>query len=69
MHHYTRLLPPTWWGSLVPHFEPFVPLLEKWTQSHSRIEVRRWAREQIGYINADIDARRNRDEEHDAGIY
>jgi hypothetical protein len=46
-----------------------LPLLEKWTQSHPQPEVRRWAREQIGYINAEIDASRKRDEERDVGIY
>ena len=64
-----RLRPRSWWGSLVPHIEPFLPLLEMWTQSHSRSEVRRWAREQIEYINAEIDSSRRHDEERDAGVY
>jgi hypothetical protein len=64
-----RLHPTTWWGSAVPYLEPFLPLLERWAQSHSLTEVRRWAREQIEHLNAEIDANRGRDEEHDVGIY
>jgi hypothetical protein len=64
-----RLHPRAWRGSVVPHLEPLLPLLEKWTQSHPQPEVRRWAREQMGYINAEIDASRKRDEERDVGIY
>ena len=54
---------------MVPHLEPLLPLLEKWTQRHPRSHVRQWSRERIGYINAEIDASRKRDEEHDAQIY
>ena len=57
------------WGSDVPHLEPLLPLLEMWADTHERAEVRHWAREQIGYISAEIDASRKRDEEHDIGIY
>jgi hypothetical protein len=64
-----RLHPSSWWGSVVPHLEPFLPLLETWTQNHLRPEVRRWAREQTDYINAEIEANRRRDEERDAGIH
>ncbi len=59
----------TGWGSEVPHLEPFLPLLELWAGTHERAEVRHWARKQIGYISAEIDASRKRDEEHDVGIY
>jgi hypothetical protein len=64
-----RLRPRSWWGSIVPHLEPLLPLLEKWTQNHLRPEVRRWACEQIGFINAEIDQSRKREAERDVGIY
>jgi hypothetical protein len=64
-----RLRPRTWGGSMVPYLEPILPLLEKWTQNHPRPEVRRWACEQVGYISAEIDQSRKRDEERDVGIY
>jgi hypothetical protein len=64
-----RLRPRSWWGSIVPHLEPLLPLLEKWTQNHPRPEVRRWACEQIGFINAEIDQSRKREAERDVGIY
>jgi hypothetical protein len=64
-----RLRPRTWWGSVAPHLEPFLPLLELWADTHERAEVRHWAREQIGYISAEIDESRKRDEEHDVGIH
>ncbi len=63
-----RRHPRSWYGSVVPHFEPFLPLLEIWSQTHPRPEVRRWAREQINYISAEIEASRRGDEEHQAGI-
>ena len=65
----SRLHPRTWWGSVVPHLEPFLPLLELWADTHERAEVRHWARERIEYISAEIDASRKHDEERDVGIY
>jgi hypothetical protein len=64
-----RLHPRSWSGSMVHHLEGFLPLLKIWTQNHLRPEVRRWAREQIGYISTEIEASRRRDEERDAGIH
>ena len=64
-----RLRPLMWVGSAVPHLELFLPLLENWAQSHRLPEVRRWAREQIGHLEAMIREHRKRDEEHGAGIY
>ena len=64
-----RRLPRCWSGSAVPHLEPFLPPLEKWAHSHTRPEVRRWAREQIGFINSEIEANRRDDEERNAGIH
>jgi hypothetical protein len=64
-----RLHPSMVWGSVAPHLEQFLPLLELWANTHKRAEVRHWAQEQIGYISAEIDAHRKRDEEHDVGIY
>ena len=61
-----RMGPRSWHGSVVPHL---LPLLETWTQNHPRPEVRRWARERIEYISAEIEASRRGDEERDAGIY
>jgi hypothetical protein len=64
-----RLHPRSWWGSVAPHLEPFLPLLEMWTRSHPRPEVRRWAQGQIEHIGAEIEAGRKEDEERGAGIY
>jgi hypothetical protein len=64
-----RLHPRSWWGSVVPHLEPFLPLLEQWAPSHTRPEVRRWARDQIQFINPEIEANRRADEERNAGIH
>ena len=64
-----RLHPRSWHGSLVPHLEPFLPLLETWTRSHPRPEVRRWAGEQIEHTGAEIEASDKEDEERGAGIF
>jgi hypothetical protein len=64
-----RLRPRSWRGSVVPHLEPFLPLLEMWTRSHLRPEVRRWARTQVEEIKAEIEASRKEDEERGVGIY
>jgi hypothetical protein len=43
-----------WLDSVAQHLELFLPLLERWEQSHPMTQVRRWAREQIGQLNAEI---------------
>jgi len=58
-----RLHPRSWWGSLAPHLEPQLKLLNSWS-AHSRCEVRNWAREEINRISAEIrDARKREDED------
>jgi hypothetical protein len=64
-----RLRPRSWSGSIVPHLEPFIEILKLWAVSHSRPEVQDWARAQIGYISAEIEANRKSDEERAAGIF
>lgn len=63
-----RLRPGSWWGSVVPHLEPFLPLLEAWAETNKRPEVANWARQQLVYIFDEIASNRKRDEEHEAGI-
>lgn len=58
----SRLHPRSWWGSLAPHIEPQLKLLDSWS-AHSRPEVRKWAREEINRIRGQIrDARQREDE-------
>jgi len=63
-----RLHPRSWWGSVVPHLEPLVRLLEIWVQSKRRANVAEWARKQLAYISAEISSERKRDDERSAGI-
>jgi hypothetical protein len=63
-----RLHPKGWSGSVVPHLEPLVPLLETSAQSHTLPAVARWAREQLKYTSAEISSERKRDDERSAGI-
>jgi hypothetical protein len=64
-----RVRPQLRWGSVVPHLEPFLPLLEAWRDRHSRPEVRRWAAQQVEKIGAEIEGSRKEDEERGAGIH
>lgn len=57
-----RLHPRSWWGSLGPHLEPFLPLLAQW-QQHPKAEVRRWVSTVVGHIQAEIQQARQRSEE------
>jgi hypothetical protein len=64
----SRMRPSSWWGSLVPHLEPFLPLLALWSK-HALAEVRSWAAEQTQYIQNEVTDERKRDEERDVGLY
>ncbi|MDH5195100.1 MAG: hypothetical protein OEW32_15545 [Nitrospira sp.] len=46
-----RLQPMSSYGSLKPHIEPQIKLLESWT-SHPQPKVRQWARERINFIRS-----------------
>ena len=48
----SRLHPRSWWGSLAPHLEPQVKLLESWA-THPRPKVRQWARDRINWIKTE----------------
>ena len=48
----SRLHPRSWWGSLAPHLEPQVKLLESWA-THPHQKVRQWARDRINWIKAE----------------
>ncbi|MGC4098230.1 MAG: hypothetical protein QM706_14040 [Nitrospira sp.] len=48
-----RLQPMSWYGSLKPHIEPQIKLLELWT-THQQPRVRQWARERINWINTQV---------------
>ena len=57
-----------WSGSLVPYLETdkatLSPLLE-----HESSNVRRWVKDQLAYIDRQIDAESIRDEERDIGLF
>jgi hypothetical protein len=57
-----RLHPTSWWGSVVPHVELWMPLLEQW-RTHPIVEVRAWAQRKIDALTNYIAAQRKRDEE------
>lgn len=57
-----RMHPTGWSGSLVPHLEPWVPLLKSWL-NHPLAEVRTWAQQRIEGLQEYIDAEKKRDEE------
>ena len=48
----SRLHPLSWWGSLAPHLEPQVKLLESWA-THPHPKVRQWARDRINWIKTE----------------
>ena len=58
----TRFHPRSWVGSIVPHLEPIISLLEKWT-SHPLPTVRHWASCQITGIKEWIEREKQTDEE------
>lgn len=58
-----RFYPTSWSGSLVPHLELFLNLLNSWSM-HKNAEVRKWARDQINSIRTEIDYERQRNDEH-----
>ena len=59
----TRLRPRSWWGSLMPHIEPLLPLLQQWS-SHRNAAVREWAQKMQETVRVQItDEKRRNDEE------
>jgi hypothetical protein len=58
----SRLHPSSWSGSLAPHLEPLVPLLETW-RGHSNPTVRRWVDAQIDWLRKGIVVETKRSEE------
>ena len=46
----SRLHPRSYYGSLAPHLDPLVKLLESWF-THPYPEVRHWARDRINWVN------------------
>jgi hypothetical protein len=59
---FSRLHPRSWGGSLAPHLELQLKLLESWSE-HARPEVRRWARDGINRLRAEIQEERRRNDE------
>jgi hypothetical protein len=57
-----RMHPSGWSGSLVPHLEPWLPLLRSWVD-HPLAEVRAWAQQRIEGLQKYIESERKRDEE------
>lgn len=58
----------SWTGSLVPYYQRHVQLLSP-LLLHSRQKVRDWAARHIEYAQRQAHRERDRDEEHDIGIY
>lgn len=57
-----RMYPSSWYGSLVPHLRPWIPLLKTWlNQPH--LEVRTWAQHQVERLEECIESQEKRDEE------
>jgi hypothetical protein len=50
------------WGSLVPHLESLVKLLNSWS-AHTHADVRQWVRDELNEIQAQIQHEQQRDEE------
>ena len=48
-----RLTPTSWWGSLAPHLEIVLPLLEAWVR-HPNCIVRKWASRQLASFRQGI---------------
>lgn len=63
-----RLRPSSWWGSLVPYLEPWLPLLEQW-QQHSEAPIRRWADAAYKGLLRQIEAERQDDAEREVGVW
>lgn len=63
-----RLHPTSCSGSLVPHLEPFLNLLDSWS-THANAEVRKWARDQINRIRTEIQNERRRDDEDEVRFF
>lgn len=59
-----RFYPTLWGGSLVPHLELLLTLLEQWF-SHSKVGVRAWANDQKCRVEKKIKAEKFRDEEQE----
>lgn len=63
-----RFYPTSWSGSLVPHLEPFLNLLDSWS-THANAEVRKWARDQINSVRTEIQNERRRDDEDEVRLF
>jgi hypothetical protein len=59
-----RLRPTTWLGSLAPHLEPLIPLLESW-RTHRSSAVRSWVSNRIDALRTEIREEVKRTEEDD----
>ncbi len=57
-----------WSGSLVPYLEADKAALSP-LREHDSDNVRLWVRDQIAYINRQIDTESIRDEERDLGLF
>lgn len=57
-----RLRPTSWWGSLAPHLEAILPLLEQWT-THQSPKAREFANGMIVSLRRQIVEERKRSEE------
>lgn len=57
-----RMHPTSWWGSLAPHLEPLIPLLETW-RTHPNPAVRGWASRTIDALRKEIREEAKRSEE------
>jgi hypothetical protein len=58
----SRMHPRSWSGSIVPHLELWLPLLQQWLD-HPLVEVQAWVQNRIEGLQKYIAAERKRDEE------
>jgi hypothetical protein len=58
----SRMHPSSWSGSIVPHLELWLPLLQQWL-NHPLVEVRAWAQNRIEGLQKYIAAEKKSDEE------
>lgn len=59
----------SWTGSLVPYYERYVEPLRMLQERHSKVEVRAWAKAQLGRVQKAIEHEQKRDEERELGRF
>lgn len=68
MNIYRNLTPNSWTGSLIPYYEQAIEMLRQ-LRDHRVAEVATWSRELIEYFTKSIQTEKQREDEHDIGVY